>query len=151
MRVRLGRARHGRSLMLGLIISVLLVGLIAGAIARLLIPGPQEIGILAPIIVGVIGSRLGYPIFHKDSQDASSNRPGSSARSSAPSHRPARLHPPRPTPHSAPLTTLMCRCTISDQEATDDEYRAVDIRWARSRTSHCGRPRIEAAGAEKRA
>jgi uncharacterized membrane protein YeaQ/YmgE (transglycosylase-associated protein family) len=59
--------------MLGLIISLLIIGLIAGAIARLLIPGKQDIGILATIVVGIIGSFvggfLGYLIFHKDSQD----------------------------------------------------------------------------------
>jgi uncharacterized membrane protein YeaQ/YmgE (transglycosylase-associated protein family) len=56
--------------MLGLIISLLIIGLIAGAVARLLIPGKQDIGILATIMVGVVGSFvggfLGYLIFHKD-------------------------------------------------------------------------------------
>jgi uncharacterized membrane protein YeaQ/YmgE (transglycosylase-associated protein family) len=56
--------------MFGLIISLLIIGLIAGAIARLLIPGKQDIGILMTIVVGVIGSFvggfLGYLIFHKD-------------------------------------------------------------------------------------
>ena len=59
--------------MLGLIISLIIIGLIAGAIARLLIPGRQDIGILMTIVLGIIGSFvggfLGYLIFHKDSQD----------------------------------------------------------------------------------
>ncbi len=57
--------------MLGLIIGLIVVGLIAGAIARLLIPGRQDIGILMTIVLGIIGSFvggfLGYLLFHKDS------------------------------------------------------------------------------------
>lgn len=59
--------------MLGLIVSLIVVGLLAGAVARLLIPGRQDIGILMTIVVGIIGSFvggfLGYLIFHKDAQD----------------------------------------------------------------------------------
>jgi uncharacterized membrane protein YeaQ/YmgE (transglycosylase-associated protein family) len=58
--------------MLGLIISLIVIGLIAGAIARLLIPGKQDLGILMTIVLGIVGSFvggfLGYLIFHKDSQ-----------------------------------------------------------------------------------
>jgi uncharacterized membrane protein YeaQ/YmgE (transglycosylase-associated protein family) len=56
---------------LGLIITLLIVGLIAGALARLLVPGPDPIGIAGTIVVGVVGSFvggfLGYALFHKDS------------------------------------------------------------------------------------
>lgn len=59
--------------MLGLIISLLVIGLIAGAVARLLVPGKQDIGLLATMLIGIIGSFvggfLGYLIFHKDAQD----------------------------------------------------------------------------------
>ncbi len=59
--------------MLGLIVSLIIVGLIAGAVARLLVPGKQDIGILMTIVVGIVGSFvggfLGYLIFHKDSQN----------------------------------------------------------------------------------
>jgi uncharacterized membrane protein YeaQ/YmgE (transglycosylase-associated protein family) len=59
--------------MLGLIISLIIVGLVAGALARLLVPGRQDIGIPATILVGIIGSFvggfLGYALFHKDAQD----------------------------------------------------------------------------------
>ncbi|MGI8867818.1 MAG: GlsB/YeaQ/YmgE family stress response membrane protein [Mycobacteriales bacterium] len=59
--------------MLGLIVSLIIIGLIAGAVARLLIPGRQDIGILMTIVLGIVGSFvggfLGYLIFHKDSQD----------------------------------------------------------------------------------
>lgn len=57
----------------GLIISLLVIGLIAGAVARLLVPGKQNIGILMTIVLGIIGSfvggLLGYIFFHKDSAD----------------------------------------------------------------------------------
>ena len=59
--------------MLGLIITLIIVGLIAGAIARLLIPGRQNISILGTIVLGIVGSFIGgfigYVLFHKDSQD----------------------------------------------------------------------------------
>ena len=59
--------------MLGLIIGIIVIGLIAGALARLIVPGRQEMSILATIVLGVIGSFvggfLGYLLFHKDSQD----------------------------------------------------------------------------------
>jgi uncharacterized membrane protein YeaQ/YmgE (transglycosylase-associated protein family) len=59
--------------MLGLIITLLIVGLIAGALARLLVPGRDPMGIGGTILLGVVGSFiggfLGYVIFHKDSSD----------------------------------------------------------------------------------
>jgi uncharacterized membrane protein YeaQ/YmgE (transglycosylase-associated protein family) len=59
--------------MLGLIITLIVVGLIAGAIARLLVPGRQNLSIMGTIVLGIVGSFiggfLGYLIFHKDGQD----------------------------------------------------------------------------------
>jgi len=56
--------------MLGLIITMIIVGLIAGALARLVVPGRQNISIPMTILIGIIGSFvggfLGYLIFHKD-------------------------------------------------------------------------------------
>ena len=56
--------------MLGLIVSIVIVGLIAGALARLLIPGKQDLSIVMTIVLGIVGSFvggfLGYLIFHKD-------------------------------------------------------------------------------------
>jgi len=45
--------------MLGLIISLIVVGLIAGALARLLVPGKQHMSILATIVLGIVGSFVG--------------------------------------------------------------------------------------------
>jgi len=45
--------------MLTFIVLLLIVGLIAGAVARLLLPGRDPIGLLGTIVVGVIGSFLG--------------------------------------------------------------------------------------------
>ena len=57
--------------MLGLIIALVVVGLIAGALARLLVPGRDPMGIGATILLGIVGSFvggfLGYALFHKDS------------------------------------------------------------------------------------
>ncbi|MEO7058130.1 MAG: GlsB/YeaQ/YmgE family stress response membrane protein [Lapillicoccus sp.] len=59
--------------MLGLIISIIVVGLIAGALARLLVPGRQDMSIAMTIVIGIVGSLvggfLGYLLFHKDAQD----------------------------------------------------------------------------------
>ncbi len=56
--------------MLGLIVTLIIVGLIAGAIARLLVPGRDPIGIVGTIVLGIVGSFiggfLGYVIFHRD-------------------------------------------------------------------------------------
>lgn len=59
--------------MLGLIVSIIVIGLIAGALARLLVPGKQNLSILATIVLGVVGSFvggfLGYLLFGKDAGD----------------------------------------------------------------------------------
>ncbi|MCU1690617.1 MAG: transglycosylase [Pseudonocardiales bacterium] len=59
--------------MVGLIITIVLIGLIAGALARLLVPGRQDISIAMTIVLGIVGSFvggfLGYVLFHKDGQD----------------------------------------------------------------------------------
>ncbi len=41
------------------IITMIIIGLIVGAIARLLVPGRQRIGWIATIIVGIVGSYVG--------------------------------------------------------------------------------------------
>jgi uncharacterized membrane protein YeaQ/YmgE (transglycosylase-associated protein family) len=61
------------AVMLSLIVWLAVIGLIAGALARLLVPGRQNIGILATIVVGIVGSFvggfLGYVLFHHDAQN----------------------------------------------------------------------------------
>lgn len=55
--------------MLGFIVVMLVLGLIAGALARAIVPGPDPMGIWATIVLGVVGSFIGgflaYVIFHK--------------------------------------------------------------------------------------
>ena len=41
------------------IITAIVVGLVIGALARLIIPGKQKIGILLTIIVGIVAALLG--------------------------------------------------------------------------------------------
>lgn len=59
--------------MLWTIIGLIIIGLIAGLIARLIIPGKQSIGILMTIVLGIVGSFvggfLGYLIFGSDPAD----------------------------------------------------------------------------------
>ena len=40
-------------------LSFLLIGLVVGVVARLLMPGPDPIGILGTIIVGIVGAVIG--------------------------------------------------------------------------------------------
>jgi uncharacterized membrane protein YeaQ/YmgE (transglycosylase-associated protein family) len=53
----------------GFIITLIIVGLIAGALARLIVPGRQNISIPMTILLGIIGSFVGgflaQLIFHK--------------------------------------------------------------------------------------
>ena len=59
--------------MIGLIISIIVVGLIAGAVARLVVPGHQNISVGMTILLGIVGSFvggfLGFLIFHADATD----------------------------------------------------------------------------------
>ena len=56
--------------MIGLIVSIIIIGLVAGALARLLVPGKQSLSVPMTIVLGVVGSFvggfLGYLLFHKD-------------------------------------------------------------------------------------
>jgi len=59
--------------MLGLIVTIVIVGAIAGFLARLLVPGRQHLSILATIVLGIVGSFiggfLGYVMFGKDADN----------------------------------------------------------------------------------
>ena len=56
--------------MLGLIIYLLVIGIVAGYLARLLVPGRDPMGFWATVALGVIGSFIGgfvgYAIFNED-------------------------------------------------------------------------------------
>ena len=56
--------------MLWTILGLIIIGLIAGLIARAVIPGKQSIGILMTIVLGIVGSFvggfLGFLIFGAD-------------------------------------------------------------------------------------
>lgn len=59
--------------MLWLLLLILGVGLIIGAIARLLVPGPNKIGLIRTWLLGILGSfaggLLGYLVFGADADD----------------------------------------------------------------------------------
>ena len=59
--------------MLGLIVSIIIVGLIAGFLARAIVPGRQNLSIGLTLLLGIVGSFvggfLGYLIFGKDAGD----------------------------------------------------------------------------------
>jgi uncharacterized membrane protein YeaQ/YmgE (transglycosylase-associated protein family) len=56
--------------MLGFVIVLLLAGLVAGFLARAIVPGPDPMGVIGTIVLGLVGSFiggfLGYLLFHKD-------------------------------------------------------------------------------------
>lgn len=45
---------------IGTIIFLIIVGAIIGALARFFLPGKQAIGLIATIIVGIVGTLIGY-------------------------------------------------------------------------------------------
>jgi uncharacterized membrane protein YeaQ/YmgE (transglycosylase-associated protein family) len=49
--------------MVGEIVGALILGLLAGFIGRALLPGRQEMGLGMTIVVGLVGSLVGYFIF----------------------------------------------------------------------------------------
>jgi uncharacterized membrane protein YeaQ/YmgE (transglycosylase-associated protein family) len=59
--------------MLGLIVTIVIVGLIAGFLARAIVPGRQNMSIGMTILIGIVGSFvggfLGYVLFGKDAAD----------------------------------------------------------------------------------
>jgi uncharacterized membrane protein YeaQ/YmgE (transglycosylase-associated protein family) len=51
--------------MLGTILGAILVGLVVGALARLIMPGKQNIGVIMTVLIGVVGSFLGTWVTYK--------------------------------------------------------------------------------------
>lgn len=56
--------------MLGFIISMLIIGLLAGFVARAIVPGSDPLGVGGTIVLGIVGSfvggLLGWVLFGKD-------------------------------------------------------------------------------------
>ena len=56
--------------MLGFVLYLLVIGAIAGFVARLLVPGPDPMSVAATIVLGIVGSFiggfLGYILFGVD-------------------------------------------------------------------------------------
>jgi uncharacterized membrane protein YeaQ/YmgE (transglycosylase-associated protein family) len=56
--------------MIGFIIYLLIIGIVAGFIARALVPGPDPMGVVGTIVLGIVGSFiggfLGWALFGKD-------------------------------------------------------------------------------------
>jgi uncharacterized membrane protein YeaQ/YmgE (transglycosylase-associated protein family) len=55
---------------LGFILAMIVIGIVAGYVARLLVPGRDPMGFLQTMVLGVVGSFvggfLGYALFGKD-------------------------------------------------------------------------------------
>lgn len=49
--------------MLGNLIAAIIIGFIAGFIGRALLPGPDPMGVVATIVVGIVGSLVGWVVF----------------------------------------------------------------------------------------
>jgi len=56
--------------MLGFVLYLIVIGAIAGFIARAVVPGPDPMGVVGTIVLGIVGSFvggfLGYLLFNKD-------------------------------------------------------------------------------------
>ena len=66
--------------MIGFIIGLIVIGLIAGALARLLVPGRDPMSIGATIVLGIVGSFVGGfladVLFRNDAEDLGLNPAG---------------------------------------------------------------------------
>jgi len=51
--------------MLGEIIAAIIIGIIAGYLGRLLLPGRDPMGFVQTVILGIVGSLVGYFLFTK--------------------------------------------------------------------------------------
>ena len=49
--------------MLGEIIAAIVIGIIAGYLGRLLLPGPDPMGFIGTVAVGIVGALVGYFLF----------------------------------------------------------------------------------------
>ena len=49
--------------MLGNIIAAILIGIIAGYLGRLLLPGKDPMGFIGTVVAGILGALLGYFLF----------------------------------------------------------------------------------------
>ncbi|MEA2312036.1 MAG: hypothetical protein QOE28_2004 [Solirubrobacteraceae bacterium] len=49
--------------MLGTIIAAIIIGIIAGYLGRLLLPGKDPMGFVETVIVGIVGALVGWAIF----------------------------------------------------------------------------------------
>jgi uncharacterized membrane protein YeaQ/YmgE (transglycosylase-associated protein family) len=59
--------------MIGFLLYLLVIGVVAGFVARLLVPGPDPMGVGATILLGIVGSFiggfLGWALFGTDLND----------------------------------------------------------------------------------
>ena len=59
--------------MLGFIVFLLIIGLIAGFIARAVVPGDDSMSVVQTIVLGIVGSftggLIGYALFRNDGDD----------------------------------------------------------------------------------
>ena len=49
--------------MIGELIAAIVIGIIAGYIGRALLPGPDPMGFVATVVVGIVGALIGWLIF----------------------------------------------------------------------------------------
>jgi uncharacterized membrane protein YeaQ/YmgE (transglycosylase-associated protein family) len=49
--------------MIGNLIAAIIIGLIAGFLGRALLPGPDPMGVVATIAVGIVGALVGWLLF----------------------------------------------------------------------------------------
>jgi uncharacterized membrane protein YeaQ/YmgE (transglycosylase-associated protein family) len=49
--------------MIGNLIAAIVIGFLAGFIGRALLPGPDPMGVVATIVVGIVGALVGWVLF----------------------------------------------------------------------------------------
>ena len=59
--------------MIGTVLGLVIIGIVAGYLARLIVPGRDDMSVAQTIVLGIVGSFvggfLGFLLFHKDGSD----------------------------------------------------------------------------------
>jgi uncharacterized membrane protein YeaQ/YmgE (transglycosylase-associated protein family) len=54
---------HKEETVIGELIAAIIIGIIAGYIGRALLPGPDPMGFVGTVVVGIVGALVGWVIF----------------------------------------------------------------------------------------
>ena len=136
--------------MIGFILYLIVIGLVAGFIARALVPGKDAMSVGATIVLGIVGSFIGgfigYALTHKDADDGAFQAVGHHRLGRRRRHRVARLSGSQRPRYAA--RRLRPPCHSNEIPIRTHSTRHLGRRCRRS--AHRGRPAVAAASTQWR-